>query len=480
MRLALAILLALAGPSWAQLPAAEMAPPAAGGAQREPAALVNSGVIGQLITGAKPGAIVRVPAGVYREHIRIDRALTLVGEGRPVIDGGGNGDIIEIAAPGVTVEGFIIRNTGIDLDKENAAIRVLAPHTVIQDNVLENILFGIDLREAPGSVLRRNTIGGKALDVARRGDGIRLWRSNRTILEGNTIHDGRDAVLWYSQGITVRGNTSLRCRYGLHLMYSDEVVVEDNTLSENSVGVYIMYSKGVTVTHNRLLRNRGPSGYGLGLKETDRFVVEHNVVAGNRVGIYLDGSPFSGSKAGEFKRNTIGLNDIGMTFLPAVRGNQFTENNFIDNVEQISIAGRGQLRGNDFWKGDIGNFWSDYVGYDQDRNGIGDFVHESSTLFENLLDREPKLRILLFSPAQQAIELVGRALPAVRPEPKFTDEVPLMRPVAIATMRQLDGSSRSGLASVALASLAVGVCLVLPAAPCWRRARRDGRSGEHR
>ncbi len=51
------------------------------------------------------------------------------------------------------------------------------------------------------------------------------------------------------------------------------------------------------------------------------------------------------------------------------------------------------------------------------------------TLFENLMDREPALRLFLFSPAQQAIEFVGRALPAVRPEPKFTDEVPLMRPI---------------------------------------------------
>jgi hypothetical protein len=49
-----------------------------------------------------------------------------------------------------------------------------------------------------------------------------------------------------------------------------------------------------------------------------------------------------------------------------------------------------------------------------------------------MMDKEPKLRLFLFSPAQQAVEFVGRAVPAVRPEPKFTDEVPLMQPVLVA------------------------------------------------
>ena len=48
------------------------------------------------------------------------------------------------------------------------------------------------------------------------------------------LHDGRDAILWYSTGVTVRGNTSDACRYGLHLMYSDKVTLEDNRLTGNS------------------------------------------------------------------------------------------------------------------------------------------------------------------------------------------------------------------------------------------------------
>lgn len=417
---------------------------------------INQGEIGQRIMAAQDGETLTIGPGTYREHILINKSISLVGEGNPIIDGGGNGDIVEITAPGVTLHGFTLRNTGIDLDKENAAIRVLAPRCTVEDNTLEGILFGIDLREAPESIVRGNRIGGKLLDIARRGDGLRLWRSDNTLIENNIVHDGRDSILWYSKGIIVRGNVGIRCRYGLHLMFSDDVTIENNELSENSVGLYIMYSKVVRVRGNRLFRNRGPSGYGLGLKEADQFAVESNIFAGNRVGIYFDGSPFGTAKPSIVRGNTVACNDVGLTFLPSVRGNEISENNFVDNIEQVSVGGRGELKGNQFWRGERGNYWTDYVGYDENSDGVGDFVHESHTLFENMMDREPKLRILLFSPAQQAIEFIGRALPAVRPEPKFTDEVPLMFPVTMPTNLVRTNPTSEGLAWIGASLAAVG------------------------
>ncbi|MBX3385032.1 MAG: nitrous oxide reductase family maturation protein NosD [Phycisphaeraceae bacterium] len=429
----------------------------------EPTARVESvpavremGKIGAWIAAAEHGQTVVVPAGLYREHVRITKPISLVADGRVVIDGGGRGDIVEITAPDVTLRGFTIRNTGIDLDRENAAVRAVAPRVTIESNTLEDVLFGIDLRESPDSVVRGNVIGGKPLDIARRGDGLRLWRCDRTLVEGNTIHDGRDAILWYSTGVIVRRNVGHDCRYGLHLMFSDDVTIADNQFTRNSVGIYLMYSTGVELTGNRLIRNRGPSGYGIGLKETDRFSVRNNLIVGNRTGVYIDGSPFTDRQPGEFTGNTLAYNDVGMMFLPSARGNELTENNFIDNIDQIAVAGRGSLEANRFWKGDRGNFWSDYTGYDANADGVGDFVHESHTLFENLMDREPSLRLFLFSPAQQAIEFVGRAVPAVRPEPKFVDEVPLMRPVLVACADSAQPAPVVALAASAFGLITLG------------------------
>lgn len=457
----LSILIVAVGLSPALPCAAEPDPHTAAPAKRQAATgPVNTGVIGMRIAAARDGDTVEIGPGIYRERIRIDRSIRLIGRGGPVIDGGGSGDIIEIVAPGVVLRGFTIRGTGIDLDQENAAVRATAAGAVIEDNTLEDVLFGIDLREAPGSVVRGNRIGGKKLDIARRGDGLRLWRCDGALIENNTVHDGRDSILWYSKGITVRGNTGRDCRYGLHLMFSDGVTIENNLFTNNSVGIYLMYTSGVNISGNTLYRNRGPSGYGIGLKEADRFTVTGNRISANRVGVYIDGSPFTAAQPGDFHRNTIAYNDIGFTFLPSARNNELYENNFIDNIDQVSVAGRGSLEANRFWKGERGNYWSDYTGYDQNGDGVGDFIHESWTLFENMMDREPKLRLFLFSPAQQAVEFVGRALPSVRPEPKFIDEVPLMRPVPLPADVYASTPSAASLGALAVGLLLSGGAIV--------------------
>ena len=55
--------------------------------------------------------------------------------------------------------------------------------------------------------------GVVALAVARhRCDQLEAragWRSDRTIIQGNRIHDGRDAIVWYSAGVKVQGNIDL-------------------------------------------------------------------------------------------------------------------------------------------------------------------------------------------------------------------------------------------------------------------------------
>jgi nitrous oxidase accessory protein len=146
------------------------------------------------IAEAEAGERIVVPEGVYRGPVLIEKPLELVADGRVVIDGGGGGDVVRVSAPDVTIRGFEITNTGTSLDRENAGVTVLAPRVVIEDNVFRDVLFGVYLKEAPDSVIRGNTIGGKDLAVQRRGDGIRIWRSDRTLIEHNTTPSRRVAT----------------------------------------------------------------------------------------------------------------------------------------------------------------------------------------------------------------------------------------------------------------------------------------------
>jgi len=388
--------------------------------------------LAEAIASASPGDVITVPEGTYPGPFVIERPMTLEADGTVVLDGGGEGDVIQVKAPDVTVRGFVIRNTGKSLDRENAGVTVLAPRAVIEHNVLQDVLFGIYVKGGEDCVIRGNTIGGKDLPVQRRGDGIRIWQSHRTLIEDNVMRDSRDAVMWFSDGVHLRNNRITNGRYGLHFMYSNGNVIEDNYLEGNSVGAFLMYSKDLTLRRNVFARNRGPSGFGVGLKDMDRTVAEDNLFLGNRIGLHLDSSPSSLRVTDTYTRNIFAFNDIGIAFLPAVKRNRFHNNGFIDNLEQVAVLGGGRFEGNDFTVGGRGNYWSDYRGYDLDGDGVGDLAYRSESLFENLMDREPKLRLFQFSPTQQAVEMAARAFPMVMPRPKLSDEAPLMTPVEAA------------------------------------------------
>ena len=409
------------------------------------------------LAAADKGATVVVNGGVHAGPIVIQRSVTLRGIGWPVLDGNGTGTVLSVQAPDVTVSGFVIRGSGAVLMNEDAGIEVEAPRALIEGNRIEDTLFGVYLRQAENSVIRGNDITGKDLDVARRGDAIRVWYSHDTTVENNIVKDARDVVLWYSERLVIRGNTITGGRYGLHFMYDDDAIVEDNLLSGNSVGAFMMYSRRLIMRNNVIESNRGPSGYGIGMKDLDDAVVSGNLFANNRVGASIDNSPREIDASLRFEDNVFVVNDIGVRLSPAVQRNEYSGNSFIDNQEQVGIAGGGKLVGN-LWAPDgRGNYWSDYAGYDADGDGYGDLPYTARRLFEDLADRRPEFRLFIHSPSARAIDFAARAVPFIRPKPKLTDEAPMMSPIVLVDLPgRNSGPSRVGMALAASALLGIG------------------------
>lgn len=385
------------------------------------------------IDAAAPGDTIKIPAGVYQGNFIINKSLTIEGADWPVLDGNNHGTVLKIEnAPDVTIRGVIIRNTGTRLDKEDAGIFAYkSPRLTVENNRLESTLFGIEVKDSPDSRVLYNTIGAKEdLDVAARGDSLLVWYSQNIQVIGNRVTHGRDVVLWYNNGALIRDNIITHNRYGLHFMYCDDNLVEHNRLEHNSVGAFLMTSRRLTVRHNIFASNRGPSGYGLGLKDMDGVEATDNFFSGNRVGVYFDNSPSALNISQHFHHNAFAYNDIGLLFLPSVKRNYFSQNSFIENGEQVALAGTGNFEGNGFTVEGQGNFWSDYTGYDANGDGLGDLPYVSKSLFENMMDKNPVLRLFQLSPAQQAIELAARAFPIFQPQPKFSDNAPLLEPVS--------------------------------------------------
>lgn len=426
------------------------------------------------LAAAAPGATVVVPPGVYAGPLQITKPVVLVGQGNPVVDGGGRGDVITIQAPAVTIRGFVIRNSGASLDHEHAGITGLAAQATLEENRLENVLFGIYLKNAPGSVVRNNLVLSKDLEMGRRGDGIRLWYCDHCLVEGNTVRDSRDVIIWYAPHTIVRNNLIEASRYGLHFMSTDDLLVEGNIVRRNSVGIYVMYGSGFIMRNNLLYDNRGPSGYGLGLKDVDNFVATGNRLVNNRVGLYADIAPRASAVTARFTENLFAYNEIGVTLLPLVQHNLYSGNLFQDNHEQVTISGGGALVGN-AW---AGNYWSDYAGFDADANGVGDLPYRVQSLYEDLLQSYPELRLFQLSPATQALDLAAKAFPIFQPKPKLVDEHPLTNPPPLGLVPGLPTPPlfRNLLAAASLLLLAV---LILGSAmwkPGWHRCGPHDRS----
>src|SRR5579884_326688 len=384
--------------------------------------------ISKAIEIANEGDTIEVKAGVYKERIVIDKPLKLIGINRPVIDGNGEGTVVLIKAPGCTFRGFWVKGSGESLNAEDAGISLdSASNSVIEDNHLEDVLFGIYVRNSPKSLIRGNVIVGKDLPIQDRGDGIHLWYSSEATVENNHVTRTRDLAIWFSSKTLVKNNRVEKGRYGLHYMRSDDNRFENNVFTDNSVGGFLMYSKGIEFYHNIFAHNQGTaSGYGVGFKDLDDVVAEENLFIDNRIGIYLDNSPHLIDSWNRIKRNVIAFNDVGASLMPSIERNAFSGNSFIENTEQIEVRGGGTLSGNKWFEDREGNYWSDYVGYDENRDGIGDVSYLAESLFESFIDRYPNLKVFILSPVSQAIEFASQAFPLIKPEPKVIDKYPLI------------------------------------------------------
>ena len=378
--------------------------------------------IGGALAEAGAGDTVRVAPGVYRERLRVERAVVLLGRGRPVVDAAGRGHVVEATAD-LVLRGFHLRASGKNPDEEHAGVMVRDARAVVEDNLITDVLYGVYLKNAGGSTIRGNRIRGKDLPPPRRGDGIRLWYSSGSRVAGNRVERTRDVVVYFSDDLLVRDNVITDGRYGLHYMYSDHNEFVRNWFARNQVGAFIMYSRDVTLRQNVFAESRGASGMGLGLKDADEITAEDNLVVANQSGFYFDNAPRGVGVVNRVHGNLFLHNGSAVRMLPSVTGNDFEGNDFVGNERPVEVSGgmgRGQVAQND-WRG---NHWGGYAGFDRDGDGVGDTPYRYARLTDDLLSRNPELRLFVRSPVMPVIEAVRRFFPLLEPEPVVVDSAP--------------------------------------------------------
>ena len=393
---------------------------------------------------APAGATIDVPAGRYQGPFMIERPVRLQAETGAHLVGDGATHVVAVRAADVTIDGFEISGSGLDLGRDHAAVHVTGARAVIVNNRIHDALHGVYVRQADGVRIEDNTILGTrtvlqpidpfsssakpsegelcevSLNQNRRGNGIHMWNSSGHVVARNTIRDTRDGVYFsFVDRSDVRNNDIERVRYGLHYMYSDDNRFEGNAFRDNAAGAALMNSKGIVLRRNRFLANQGHRSYGILLQTVEGTTLDSNEIAGNTVGVF-----FESGHGNRLIGNTIARNHIGIHVSDSSDGNDFAGNSFLGNLHTVETTG-GNL--NSRWTiGGRGNYWDGAVLLDLDRDGIADLPHRELDLFGGLRRDFPVIGLLAGSPGERLLRFVHARL-ALAGLPGVHDPAPLVQ-----------------------------------------------------
>lgn len=376
-----------------------------------------------LVDAAPAGSVLRPPAGAYRGPVLLDKPLTIEGGGQVTIDAGDRGTVFVMRTDNATLRGLHLTGSGASYDTDDSCLDVRGDGNVVEDTLIDDCLFGIDLKQSNHATLRRNHIRSKPLDVQMRGDAIRLWYSSDNTIVDNRIADSRDMVAWYSNRNLYRGNTSTGSRYSVHFMFSNDNVVEHNRFDGNTVGVYLMYAERTIVRHNLIAHATSAAGMGIGFKESSAASIEDNSILYCAVGISSDLSPFQPGSTIRFDRNRIAYNGIGVHFTSELGGNVFAGNTFEGNLVDAVQSGRGRDVHNE-WQG---NYYDTYAGFDRDHDGYGDSPHLQYAYADRLWIETPVARFFMLTPVMELLDFLERLAPVSTPELQLRDDHPRFR-----------------------------------------------------
>jgi parallel beta-helix repeat protein len=281
------------------------------------------------------GHTIFVENDTYYGHVAIVKSIVLSGENKEktVLDGGGSGDVVQVLADGVNINGFTIQNSGCNG----------SPHYDA----------GIDIASNDTTTLSGN-------DIIRNYIGIHLHEATDSTISGNTLTDTNHWAIYAkdSSNNNILDNDIIDNNYhGIYLLDSDYIVIDNNTVIDNGEhGIYLSRSSNNTLSDNRIINN---SDKGIRLGDSFNNSIEKNEISGNY--------------------------NFGISLLASAENNSIYHNNFINKgMRHASDAG------NNSWDDGYpsgGNYWDDYTGVDffsgpgqnlSGSDGIGDTPYNIS------------------------------------------------------------------------------------------------------
>lgn len=372
--------------------------------------------LAETLAAARDGDRVQVPEGTWRGPVRIDARLTIEGPG--TIDGGGAGTVVTVAAAGVVLRRLTIQHGGANLSRRDACVYAepTARGVTIEDNQVRDCAFGIWIHQTPEARVLDNRVTGRAeARPTDRGNGIHLFDADGVLVRGNEVRDSRDGIYVSATDDSVfERNRVVGQRYGVHYMYSYRNTLRGNVANHNIGGFALMESRDLLVEDNVATDNER-----VGLLFRD---AQDCRISGNRLERNGQGMFFFSSTDNVIEGNQLVANDIGAKIWAGSLRNRVVGNLFSANRQQVFFVGARDL----VWgESGRGNRWSDYVGWDQDGDGVGDRPHRVDSFTATMIHRYPSAVLLLRSPAMELLTHLEARVPLLR-VPTVVDRAPLV------------------------------------------------------
>jgi parallel beta-helix repeat protein len=416
------------------------------------------------INASSDGDTVYVYSGTYIENIVVNRSINLTGEGREstMIDANVTGYAIYVDANHTNISGFTIRNSTADgyggimvhnvtncsvynstVTANQIGIRLHTSHDceVYENNISGNDI-GINSEMSSNNIIRDNL-------VTMNEYGVYAISSDDIIVDGNDIQSsGTSGVYFQNSNVTISGNVLSDNYYGITGELSLESNITQNAVqSSGQSGIFIENCSSSVIDDNDVMSN-GKYGiflesctfstvldnylynstYGVALSLSSQNTLDGNEVLEDYDGIYLyysDSNTISNNLVNESGEsgisliyssdNTVSDNNVAMGEIYGFYlTNSSTNDIFHNAIDKNAYQAYDDEATNNWDSGHPGggNYWSDYMGFDnfsglnQDIPGsdsLGDTPYEIDSdsldnypLLDPLMDMVPPRIRLLF------------------------------------------------------------------------------------
>jgi len=321
------------------------------------------------INAAKPGNLIRVCPGAYREQLSIDKSLSIEGDNGAILlpnnmtvnTTGPSG--VPIAAAILVKEAANVEIEGLIVDTTNSAITQCSP-----------ALIGILYQNSSGSIEHnavRNAKLSASLNGCQSGDAIVVQslgvETSKVNINDNSVHDfQKNGITGNELGtevtitnnvVTGLGPTTGAAQNGIQIGFGAKGSVMQNTVSDN------VWSPCVS------LQNCAFNATGILIFKSDDVRVESNSVMTNQIGIYVSGQD------ADIESNIISNSEV-LVGIDLAGDNGLASRNDIANSGQAAILVEGndnRVQSNDITETPIGVLkLSGTVGNSQSGNAFFD------------------------------------------------------------------------------------------------------------